>query len=59
MPRLKECPSCGLAFEDEGAETCPYCAYEFPQEKASLKWVAVLLAVLLAWPVFQLVMSLF
>lgn len=59
MAKTTECPSCGLEFEDEGAEVCPYCGYEFPQQRSSLKWVAILLALLLAWPVIKLVMSLF
>lgn len=56
---MKECPSCGLEFEDEGAEECPYCGYEFPPEKPSLKWAALLMALLLAWPVFKLLTWLF
>ena len=39
---------------------CPYCGYEFPDTMPrSYVWVAILMAALLAWPVFRLVQSLF
>jgi len=57
--RTRECPSCALSFEDEGATECPYCGYEFPPERASLKWAAVLMALLMAWPLFKLVTWIF
>ena len=41
-----ECPSCALNVEG-GLEVCPYCGYEFPQQNPSLKYAAVLMAVLL------------
>jgi uncharacterized paraquat-inducible protein A len=54
---MRECPSCALEFEDEQATECPYCGYEFPApQKTSYKLIAVLLALLLAWPILKLVM---
>lgn len=55
---LKECPSCALDVAPE-AEVCPYCHYEFPRQRSSVRWVAWLLVVLLAWPVFKLLTMLF
>lgn len=52
--RSFECPSCAMEVE-RGAEECPYCGYEFPPERSSLKAMAILLALLLAWPVFELI----
>lgn len=43
---MKECPSCALEYEGT-PETCPYCGYEFPQQKSSLKMVAWLLIALM------------
>ena len=53
-----ECPSCALQAPKE-AEECPYCGYEFPQQRRSLAWAAILMALLLAWPVIRLVQWLF
>lgn len=58
VEKEKECPSCALNVE-ASAEECPYCGYEFPQHRSSLKYVAILLALLLAWPVIRLVIGLF
>jgi hypothetical protein len=55
---MRECPSCALEVEKE-AEVCPYCGYEFPRQKVSLKLAALLMAALLAWPIFKLISSLF
>jgi len=44
--KKKECPSCALPV-DAGAETCPYCGYEFPVQKPAVKLVAVLMVLLL------------
>lgn len=54
----KECPSCALDVP-AGAEECPYCQYEFPREKPGLKYAALLIALLFAWPLIRLLMSLF
>ncbi len=43
---MHECPSCALEVEGTPTE-CPYCGYEFPQQKSSIKMVAWLLIVLL------------
>ena len=56
--KLEECPSCALEV-DVREETCPYCGYEFPRQRSSLKYMAWLLALLLAWPVLELLMRLF
>ena len=49
-----ECPSCALEVPSE-AEECPYCGYEFPRQKRSVMVAAVVMALLLAWPVFKLI----
>ena len=54
----KECPSCALDV-DRDAEVCPYCAYEFPRQKSSLKVAALVMALLLIWPLFELLTWLF
>ncbi|RMH66170.1 MAG: zinc ribbon domain-containing protein [Bacteroidetes bacterium] len=35
------------------AETCPYCGYEIPRQKSSLKTAAILFALLLIWPLLK------
>jgi len=51
---MRECPSCALEFEDDGdVETCPYCGYEFPQQKTGLPWIAILLGLLMLWPAIE------
>lgn len=45
----QECPSCGLDV-DAGHETCPWCQYEFPPQKKSMRWMALLFACLLILP---------
>jgi hypothetical protein len=43
-----------LEFEDTGdVERCPYCDYEFPQRRSSVRWVAWFLALLLLWPAIK------
>ena len=54
----KECPSCAFDVPQK-AETCPYCGYEFPQLSQGVKYAAILMALLLAWPLFKLLMYLF
>ena len=47
MPESRiECPSCALEV-DKSEETCPFCGYEFPREKSSLKYFALLVVLLL------------
>ena len=48
-----ECPSCALDIEKD-AETCPYCGYEVPQQKAGLNYIAILIVLLMLWPLFKL-----
>lgn len=54
MERTRECPSCALEVDAE-AEVCPYCNYEFPVQKRSVMTMAVVMALLLAWPLFKLI----
>lgn len=49
-----ECPSCALEAPDD-AEICPYCGYEFPRQKRSVMLMAVVMALLLAWPLIKLI----
>lgn len=44
-----ECPSCALQVEGDRSDydRCPYCNYEFPEQKTSIKAVAILLVVLM------------
>ncbi len=55
---VKECPSCALDIEDV-AEVCPYCQYEFPTQKSSRKVMAWVMALLLAWPLYEVLKLLF
>ena len=50
----KECSSCAMEVDAE-LETCPICGYEFPQQKASIKWVALAMLILFAYPLFRLI----
>ncbi|MDA0193682.1 MAG: hypothetical protein O2887_00765 [Bacteroidetes bacterium] len=43
--KKKECPSCAMEV-DSGAKECPICGYEFANTSASLKLIALLLALL-------------
>ena len=51
-PRERECPSCALPVEGT-PEECPYCGYEFPRQKTSVKWMAWVLALILLWPAIE------
>ena len=55
---VKECPSCALDV-DSTAEVCPYCQYEFPVQKSSRKVMAWVMALLLAWPLYEVLKLLF
>jgi RNA polymerase subunit RPABC4/transcription elongation factor Spt4 len=55
---MMECPSCALEAPKD-AETCPYCGYEFPRTRISVKWAAILMALLLIWPLIKLFKWLF
>jgi len=54
----KECPSCAVKI-DKNLTVCPVCGYEFPQQKSTVKWIAVVMALLFAWPLIKLLISLF
>lgn len=56
--KTRECPSCALEI-DAQADVCPYCGYDLPQEKQVWKIVAVVVALLLVWPIIQLIRLLF
>lgn len=43
--KKKECPSCAMEI-DASAKVCPICSYEFAAYPASVKWIALLLALL-------------
>lgn len=58
MEKLIECPSCALDVPRE-ANYCPYCDYEFPRQKSSRSIMAIVMALLLAWPVFELLKLIF
>ena len=49
---MRECPSCALASDPEEL-ACPFCGYEFPPEQKNLRWFAWLFALLLLWPVIE------
>ncbi len=52
---MRECPSCGVDI-DESNDICPICQYEIPKQKSVVKWVAILLVLIFAWPLIQLLM---
>ena len=55
MPEAqKECPACALDVDREATE-CPYCGYEFPVTRSSVKLVAIIMALLLLWPLIKLI----
>ncbi len=54
----KECPSCAMEI-DKQEQACPICGYEFPQQKSSLFWVALLMLILFSYPLIRLLLSLF
>lgn len=49
-----ECPSCALEIPAD-AETCPYCGYEIPQQKSSTKTAAIIFALLMIWPLIEVI----
>ncbi len=54
MPeQQRECPSCALPI-DASADVCPYCGYDLPRQKSSLKIAAIVFALLLIWPLIEL-----
>jgi len=53
----KECPSCAVLIEKK-ATVCPVCGYEIPQHKSRVKWVALLMIILFAWPIIQALLAL-
>ena len=53
MSEQRECPACAMS-SDSSEDVCPFCGYEFPVTPASVKWVAWLMALLLIWPVIEL-----
>ncbi|MBN2414025.1 hypothetical protein JXQ31_20285 [candidate division KSB1 bacterium] len=57
MPQ-KECPSCAVKV-DKMHTVCPVCGYEFPQPKSTVKWIAVIMVLLFAWPLIKLLIALF
>ena len=56
--QMEECPSCALEV-DRTQDVCPYCAYEFPRQTRSRTLMAWVMALLLLWPVFELVKLIF
>lgn len=53
----RECPSCALPI-DADADVCPYCGYDLPKQKSSLKIAALIFALLLLWPLIELIQAL-
>jgi predicted nucleic acid-binding Zn ribbon protein len=58
VERERECPSCALTIPAD-ADECPYCGYDLPRQKSSLRLAAILMALLLIWPIIELVKRLF
>lgn len=54
----RECPSCALPI-DASSDVCPYCGYDLPRQKSSLKAAAILFALLMLWPLFELLDRMF
>jgi predicted amidophosphoribosyltransferase len=50
--KKKECPSCAMEI-DAKSKACPICGYEFPSRNASLKVVALILALLFLYLIFR------
>jgi len=50
---MRECPACALE-SDSKEDSFPYCGYEFPDNRKSLPWFAWLFALLMLWPVFEI-----
>ncbi len=50
---IVECPSCALDVDrDKHPDVCPYCGYEYPEEKPTKRITAVLFIVLMLLFVF-------
>lgn len=61
MPKTVECPGCAMEV-DAVSTICPFCQYEFPQVRQSLKWVGWLMLILLIYPallILKKILSLF
>ena len=56
--KTRECPSCALPI-DADADVCPYCGYDLPKQKSSVSVVALVMALLLIWPLIKLAQYLF
>ncbi len=54
----RECPSCGLPIDEE-SDVCMYCGYDLPKQKRSLMLAALVMALLLIWPIIELFQMLF
>lgn len=50
----RECPSCALPI-DADADVCPYCGYDLPKQKSSLKVAALVFALLMLWPLIEFI----
>lgn len=49
LATTRECPSCALTV-DRKEEICPYCQYEFPDQKSYVPYVVGLFIILmLGW----------
>lgn len=55
---MQECPSCALEV-DHTLDVCPYCAYEFPRQTRSRTVMAWVMALLLIWPLLELIKLIF
>jgi len=53
----KECPSCAVDIEKE-YDVCTICGYEFPKQKSSMKYLAIILVILFTLPLIKLILSL-
>lgn len=56
--QMNECPSCALEV-DQNLDVCPYCAYEFPRQPRSRILMAWVMAILLIYPLFELIKLIF
>ena len=55
--KIKECPSCAMEVEKQ-AQVCPICGYEFPQQKSTIRWIALVMLILFTYPLVRLAMRL-
>ncbi|MCY4675118.1 MAG: zinc ribbon domain-containing protein [Bacteroidetes bacterium] len=55
---MEECPSCALEVARK-LKVCPYCGYEFPKQSNSRTLMAWVMAILLAWPLFEIIKLIF